>query len=148
MPEHVEHLWTVLCQNVTQDGGALTLSRLIDMVLVPDLPSEPALVPMAFSIASQWRRNLEPGCTLSERILLEHPDGTRVPLTAPTTIDLNTRHLACMVSRIEGIPLRGPGQYRFVVQRRDREDAPWFDAAPTAGLWVPRPDQWPPPTGK
>ena len=148
MPELVEHLWTILCQQVVDDGaGRVTIGPLIDFVMVPDLPVWPVMLPVGFTVISQWRRNGEPGCSLEERLLIEHSDGGRAPVAGPTIVNLGSRHLCSTIMLIGEIPLRGYGQYWFVVQRRDAPNAQWRDAAPTAGLWVPPPSLWPSPAG-
>jgi hypothetical protein len=147
MPD-VEHLWTIACHGVTSDEtGGLTLHRLMDMIVLGELPGEPVIVPVACTVLSQWRRNTEPGRTLQERIMLQHPDGLRVQVSAPHEVNLSTRHLFCAITHVPQLPLRGNGQYWFVVQRQDAGGGEWIDAPPTAGLWVPHPDQWPLPAG-
>jgi hypothetical protein len=144
MTQHVEHLWTIVCQQAVVDaGGGITLSRLIDMAWLPGLPLEPVIIPIALSVVSTWRRSLEPGVTLTERILLEHPDGTRIPVAPPVPIDLQARHLNSAIFHLRELPVRGPGQYWFVAQRDDPRGGPWVEVAPKAGLWLPGPGEWP-----
>jgi hypothetical protein len=109
---------------------------LVDAVFVAGLPVGPAILPVGLTVVSQWRRNAEPGASLEERILLEHPDGTRFPVANPNVVDLQQRHLYTTTIFVPEIPLRGYGQYWFVVQRRDAAFPQWSDATPTAGLWV------------
>jgi hypothetical protein len=114
----------------------------MDAVRLPELPEgEIALQPHCF-VVSNWRRNHGPGTTIQERLCFEYrEDNTRVQLTGPRSVVLETRHLYSTVTQIDVLPLRGYGQYMFVVQRQYGDD--WRDVAPTAGLWVASPEMWP-----
>jgi hypothetical protein len=138
MHEQVEHLWTVVCQSIHQGaGGLLSLDGLIDMVSIPSLPHEPALVRFECFVASQWRRNDDPGVELSQRLMFQRERDTtsRVQLAGPDPVRVVDRHLFSVINKITALPLRGYGQYFFVVEWQTERG--WEAVAPTAGLWVP-----------
>lgn len=138
---HVEHLWTVICRAARPGpDGLLSLDGLIDMVRIDDLPTGRVLVPFPFFIASQWRRNADPGIRFPQRVVfqLEGQSETRVQVAGPDEVSMVDRHLFCAVNQIPALPLMGYGQYWFIVQRQ-LESGDWVDVTPTAGLWIPSP---------
>jgi hypothetical protein len=109
---------------------------LIDMVHVPQLPADGKL-DYPCCVLSYWRRNLDPGTILRQRVVFEYrEDGTRWVLPGEEIVDLRDRHLFCAIRQIRGLPVGGYGQHMFVVQRQDNPGDDWVDAPPTAGLWV------------
>jgi hypothetical protein len=141
---NIEHLATLLCRNVRQGSdGLVSLDGLIDMVAVSALPPERVAVGFECCIVSSWRRNDDPGAELRQRVSLQfgRTVGERIPVAGPDHIQLLDRHLFTVVNRISELPLRGHGQYWFVVEQQDREGEEWRDAPPTAGLWVPSPEE-------
>jgi hypothetical protein len=141
--EHVEHLWTVLCRDIRQGAdGLVSLDGLMDMVAVSALPSDAVVASFACCVVSNWRRNEDPGTEFLQRLMLQlgGDESGRVHVAGPDPVVLSNRHLFSVANRITELPLRGYGQYAFVVQRQDADGA-WRDAPPTAGLWVPSPEQ-------
>jgi hypothetical protein len=135
MTEKIEHLWTVLCKEIRNDEHGLSLVGLMDMVTLPNLPQGEVSLQLRCFVVSNWRRNLEPGATIHERLQFEYlGDKSRVLLTGPNPVVLEAKHLFCTITQIDVLPIRGYGQYMFVVQRQDGEA--WVDTPPTAGLWV------------
>jgi hypothetical protein len=146
MAEHVEHLWTVLCREVQPaDNGSFSLVGVMDAVRLANLPPGEVSLRLPCVVVSGWRRNLEPGATVHERLLFEYrADNYRVPLTESRAIILEAKHLSYSITEIRVLPIRGYGQYMFVVQRQEGDA--WRDVSPTAGLWVASPHEWPEPT--
>jgi hypothetical protein len=140
MSEHVEHLWTVLCRSVHRDAqGLVSLDGLLDMVHIGALPSEPALIDFECYVVSHWRRNRDPGVELRQRVMFQREDdvGTRVQVAEPAAVGLQRKHLFMVINRVRALPVQGYGQYFFVVERE--VDARWQAVAPSAGLWIPSP---------
>jgi len=139
----VEHLYTLICAHAQAGPGIPTsLMGLMDMVAVADLPSGPSILPVTCVVVSGWRRNRGAGCLLRQRITFELADGQDNPREVVSPIfdlDMTHLHLTSTFMQISGLPLRGYGQYFFVVQREVSPDT-WEDALPSAGLWVARPD--------
>ncbi|HEV3192462.1 MAG TPA: hypothetical protein VGY54_18255 [Polyangiaceae bacterium] len=136
MLEHVEHLWTILCRGVTKDESGLSLIGLIDMVHLPQIPAGPEL-DFECCVLSYWRRNLEPGTTIRQRLAFEYCEvAKRWVLDGEDEIVLTKRHLFCAIRQIHRLPIGGYGQHMFVVQRQDRAGGEWIDVPPTAGLWL------------
>lgn len=137
MVQHVEHLWTILSKGVSSDARVgLSLSGLIDMVHVPVLPANGQLNFDCY-VLSCWRRNFDPGTTLSQRVIVEYQiDGRRWGIPGEETIVLEDRHLFCAIRSVQRLPIGGYGQHMVIVQRQDVPGAEWIDAPPTAGLWV------------
>jgi hypothetical protein len=143
MPEHVEHLWTVLCRDVHRDPhGLVSLDGLLDMVSISSLPAEPALIQFECFVASHWRRNAEPGVEFRQRVMFQRGDdaSTRVQVAGPDTVRVVDRHLFSVINKIPALPLHGHGQYFFSVERQLTDDGDWAPVSPTAGLWVPSPE--------
>lgn len=137
--EHVEHLATILCSRVEPNGrGALSAIGLMDMIEVQGLPDGVSVLPFEAVVLSSWRRNLDPGIVIRQRVVFAHQDGGFVALTLPQPIDLTHLHLATAIVRVRQLPLRGYAQYYFVVQR-ETPDGGWEDMLPSAGLFVAPP---------
>jgi hypothetical protein len=136
--EHVEHLWTVVCRDVHRDAqGLVSLDGLQDMVNIPSLPAEPALIQFDCVVASHWRRNIDPGVEFRQRVMFQRGDdsSTRVQVAGPDPVHVVERHLFSVLNKIPALPLLGFGQYFFVVERE--VDGAWAAVGPTASLWVP-----------
>jgi hypothetical protein len=136
--EHVEHLWTIMCSGVIRDERGISIIGLMDMMHVPELPASREIEFGGF-VLSYWRRNLEPGTTIRQRIAFEYIEGVekqRWHLDGEDQIVLENRHLFCAIRQFPRLPIGGYGQHMFVIQRQDRNGGEWVDAPPTAGLWL------------
>ncbi len=139
MAEHVEHLSTVLCTKASKDSGLFSLVGLVDMIVVPNLPQGLVTIRVSQVVYSSWRRTGDPGVTVQQRIMFEsEKDGGRVQVAGPHEVDLTKRHLCAIVAPITVLPIRGYGQYNFVVERAAGDV--WDAVAPKAGLWVASPE--------
>lgn len=137
----LEPIYLLLCSRVIVDSvtGAMSLIDLIDMVAMPDPPpsDRDVLAALDFYIVSGWRRGGEtPPAAFPVRFALVGPaPDRRVPL-GEQQVRLDPNHLGGAAARVQGLPLRGPGQYRVEVEWLDPQTKAWR-SGPWAGLWIP-----------
>lgn len=127
MPEHV---WSVLCEKSSVDTSSNVLSLLcvIDAVSVkgPE-PKARGVVPFEATLVTLWRRSEAATPEVFEnRIVVVTPDGSEIPATEPATVDLRTHLRYRAFMKMEAMPFRGGGVYRFAVEYRSGPEQEWL----------------------
>ena len=123
-----KHIFTILCESASIDSVSnnLTLSKIIEEVSFSPIPEGTGgLAPVAWTLVTfAARSNPETPETQRMRVDLVFPDGSDAK-SLPTMLDLNsaprTRHLI----QIQGLTIKGAGDYTFAVYFED-----------TSGNWV------------
>jgi hypothetical protein len=122
-----EHIFTILCESASVDSlsNGLSLTKIIEEIAVSPIPQEPGLSPVAWTLVTlAARTDRETPETPRMRITLVFPDGSE--LQGPSVIlDLKTAPRARQLAQIQGLMIKGIGDYAFVT---DFEDA--------AGNWI------------
>jgi hypothetical protein len=126
--------WVVLCERAIVEDQAKTIS-LISILENIQLPSPPpqllqndqnVVLPLRFFVVHQWTRsNPKIGERIATRVLLRDPTGKQYG-SQEALVDLTDSIRGRVIGQVVGVPFRGEGVYKCVVQAKVR--AAWRTA--------------------
>lgn len=131
--------WATICARVIIDQVTqnATLIDLVDQLSIPNLPDDVTVISTQLVVVTDWRRDdSDPPLKLTQRLVLKHPDGAEVMDFGQSDLNLESHSLGRVFVAVPAVIARGPGQYRFVVERvldGRREPIAW------TRLWIKRP---------
>lgn len=114
-----KHIWSVLCERISQDQASNLVSYLtcIEGLAVPGLP----ILVQNLALGSRWYRDGDIEETLEFRLLLRLPDQTeQVLISAQATIK-EANHRTNFI--LNGMMFAQAGKYCFVLQKQ--KDSAW-----------------------
>lgn len=115
----VKHIWSVLCERISQDQASNLISYLtcIEALVVPGLP----VLVQNLALGSRWNRDGDTEETLKFRLLLQLPDQTeQVLISAQATIK-EANHRTNFV--LNGVIFAQAGEHCFILQTQ--KDSNW-----------------------
>lgn len=125
----IKHVWSVLCQQsiINRDSNNISLIEVIEQLsiegrLIDSKDEKPKLLPLSFNIVSMWiRKNLDEPADSKANIILFSPNDKELS-RKEVHIDLSEYQRFRTISRINGLPFSGYGQYKFVIKVLKEED--------------------------
>jgi hypothetical protein len=135
----IVHNFSVLCSRKIIDHETNSIS-LIDIVeeftIQSPLPPMPEgqgsalILPTPLNLFTLWTREPDDRPTKGQgRVCLLTPHQDAPKQISVYEIDLSDKLRMRAYGTIPGIPFRGPGTYRFIVQLRDEGEEEWKDVA-------------------
>jgi hypothetical protein len=117
----ITHLWTVLCSksSIDKETNNVSLFSVIEQVTIsgPTLPQgQTGLVPMEFELVILWYNSPVAGPQRGHaRILFkDSSDNTLSTFEFDADVTSSRRHRT--TAKVNGLPFREPGTYRFLLQ--------------------------------
>lgn len=131
-----DHVWSVLCSKSITDAATNQISLIetiekitAHMPIPPEGEGVTASLPM--HLVSLWiRSELDTPEEGISRIMIEGPGGY-LSAAQEVAINLKDNFRVRNLIQMDGIPIRGPGVYNFLIQLRDEADleAGWVTCA-------------------
>jgi hypothetical protein len=128
----IEHVWSVLCSKSITDretNNICLLDVLEQFSLGTEVPvDEEIMLPVTFELVTLWSRGPddEPGRGRA-RITFQSPGGD-VLNSREYDLELTDFRRSRSRTRIEGLLVRGPGRYVFIIDLKGEGDAEWRQA--------------------
>jgi hypothetical protein len=129
-----KHIFSILCESASVDSvsNGLTLSKIIEEISISPIPEEPALAPASWTLVTlAARTNREAPETQRMRADLVFPDGSRLE-GPPLMLDLTTAARTRQLMGIQGIMIKGTGDYTIAVYFDENSGGNWLQV----GEWV------------
>jgi len=119
----IKHIWSVLCQQsiVNRDSNNISLIEVIEQLsiegrVIESESEKPKLLPLSFNIVSMWiRENLDEPADSKANVIFLSPRDKELS-RKEVHIDLSEYQRFRTISRINGLPFSGYGQYKFVIK--------------------------------
>jgi hypothetical protein len=129
----IEHIWSVLCAHsiIDRETNNVSLIEVVEEVTVqapipPGPEGKPPLLTITPTIVTLWRREPEDQPTKGRgRMLILAPYQNKPKQISVYEIDLSEKLRLRLYGTLPGIPFRGPGTYRFVIQLQDEGEQEW-----------------------
>lgn len=121
----IEHVWSILCRRsiIDKDTNSVSIVDVMEAINVETAGEQtPTLagIPLDFEIVTLWvRADSKVPARSRYRIRMQPPSGPAKPIGEPTEVDLRTFERLRARTHVSGIPLSGPGRYRFIVELED-----------------------------
>ena len=127
----MEHIWSVLCRTAITDKDRNTLS-LIETMEQINFAAEGEVegLPYEASIVSMWWRSKDDISEIAhERLIILSPNREPIITSPMQEINLKDYRRSRNTLNFSGLPFRGNGVYRFVIQLSEDEGKNWKDVA-------------------
>jgi len=127
----IEHVWTAVCSNVVIDreSNNASLHNVIDQLNVCGHIAPSTLLGIPFEIISLWlRSDPQQAATGQARVTLMAPSGRSLG-SVEYPINLTEFERYRGVVRTQGLPVEGPGRYRYRVELRVDPENEWQQVA-------------------
>ena len=130
------HVWSVLCLKsvIDQESNNITLMDCLEQINLKASPlplaSASISLPVNYEMVSFFTRADDNQPSRGEgRVSIVGPLGTVIEEPISIIVDLTTHERIRVRNRIAGLPIRGSGRYKFLVQYRNDGESNWIDAA-------------------
>lgn len=133
----IKHIWTVLCQksiidNETNNFSLLDILEQINIIankLPPTKENDQVIFPFNFEAVSLWVKTGEKTSVKGQaRVRIVTPDG-QIGDGPTFSIDLSNKTRFRSRVRFGGLPIKGSGQYKVLVQLKKEDATKWEDVA-------------------
>jgi len=125
----IDHVWSVLCLKSIIDNESNNIS-LVDVIEKLEItgPSGEGLAPIQMEVVTLWtRHDLSQPSRAGARLRLVGPDNNQIDEPISYDVDLTTFFRTRHRVRMGGLPIRGSGLYRFLVELE--ENGNWREVA-------------------
>jgi hypothetical protein len=119
---------------IDQESNNITLMDCLEQINLKAAPISAAsariALPINYELVSFFTRaddNLP--CRGEGRVTIVGPSGAAIEEPVQFVVDLTTHDRLRMRNRIAGLPIKGSGRYKFVLQYRNEGESTWLDAA-------------------
>ena len=124
-----QHLWTVLCTNssIDQTTNNVSLFGVVEQLQIGGgAPTDQRIIiPAQFQLVILWMRsNLDQPEMATARFSLQSPNGEVSP-GGEVQVELSTAIRSRNVITINGLPVNGPGVYKFITEIRGLDEQEW-----------------------
>jgi len=129
------HVWSVLCSQSISNAMTknLSLIEVLEQLSItgpPLVEGKEGAIPITLDVASFWLRwPYDQQTRGSTRLLFLSPNGEVMREALEFSIDLSEQKRAHTIARINGLPFRQEGVYRFSVQLQEDGDIEWKEVA-------------------
>jgi len=130
----IEHIWSVVCGRaiVDQQTNSLTLVDVMEQLEIgapPPSEGERGVLPMQVIVATLWRqKELGTPAKGAYSLELKAPDDTEM-FKQISDVDLTAHNRLRTFNAINGIPILGPGTYRFQIRLRLDGQEDWIEVS-------------------
>jgi hypothetical protein len=139
----IKHIWSIICNWSSIDGetNSISLFNVLERLTVYTNSNGSVNLPIHYEIVSDWiRENEEESCQGKMRVFF-YDSTNEFTNHAELAIDLNKSIFYRTRVKCEGISLKGPGKYKFVVEMQQNEKSIWEEVATLPLLVIYQPDQ-------
>jgi hypothetical protein len=127
----IEHIWSILCNGASIDSetNSVRIFDALEQLTVYTNEEAPITLPIHFEIISLWIRSNELVPSKGKMQVFFSDSSNECKNQAELEIDLSQAIYFRTRVKADGLQLKGPGRYKFIVELKQEDESGWEKVA-------------------